>query len=83
MTNAKRQALLDALTTIIEKADGALQDKLSTALEEYAYTYARSYRDMTRGGTTMIAALLEVIEEASGAIIQTNSAGLPDKQIDI
>jgi hypothetical protein len=74
----QRNELLDALHGLISNADDHDRALLSEALEQYAYCYPRSYSTSRKKETSLVSALLDVLEEASDARIYRNSSGLPD-----
>ena len=74
-----REALLEALYNIILNASEEDKSKLSNSLEEYAYKTMRSYRDMTKG-RTLIASILDVLEESSDTLISRDSSGMPSRE---
>lgn len=74
-----RQELLLALANTIAHAPDADRNRLAQALEDYAYGYSRSYKQMTAGGT-MLASLLDTLEEASDARIHRDASGTPDER---
>jgi uncharacterized protein YukE len=78
MTTPTRQDLLSALAAVIAHAPEKDRSKLGQTLQDYAYKYARSYKQMS-AGSTMLAQLLDTIEEASDARIARDLCGLPDE----
>jgi hypothetical protein len=73
-----REALMKALAAVIDAAPEKERNTLAQALQDYAYAYPRSYRQMDRGGQ-LIASVLNTIEEATDCRIYRNDADLPDQ----
>jgi uncharacterized protein YdiU (UPF0061 family) len=77
-TYNNREALMKALAAVIDAAPEKERNVLSQALEDYAYAYPRSYRQMDRGGQ-LVASFLNTIEEAADCRIIRDNCDLPDR----
>jgi uncharacterized protein YdiU (UPF0061 family) len=73
-----REALVKALAAVINAAPERERNTLSQALEDYAYAYPRSYRDLEKSGK-LIASLLDCMEESADCRIHRNACSLPDQ----
>ena len=76
MSTATRQNLIDALAAVIQAAPEEKRASLAQAVEDYAIVNSRTYRDLTNKGT-LIASLLDCIEENSDARIERDAVGTP------
>ncbi len=75
----KRDELLTALHNVIASAPESERNILSQSLEDFAYTYSRSYRDLYSKG--LISDVLETLEEAAECRINRDATGTPVREV--
>jgi hypothetical protein len=78
MPNVTRQDLLAALAAVIAAAPEKERNKLAQTLEDYAYRYSNSFKQMA-AGSSMLAQMIDTIEETSDARIMRDNCGRPDR----
>lgn len=79
MSKVTRDQLMQSLADCIASAPDGKRQHLAETLHGYAVHYGKSYRNLCNGDS-LIAAVLETLEEATDARIERDGSGVPIEQ---